>query len=67
MPLLSSFLDRTPPGEKMKIINTNIHNIPFTLNPLNAGDVYIRQILYFPNRLQSMSFIFVVVLKTQKR
>jgi hypothetical protein len=39
----------------------------FYLNPLSAPDVYIRQILKFPKRLQSMSFIFIVVLWTRKR
>jgi hypothetical protein len=34
---------------------------------MNAADVYIRQMLEFPKRLQSMSFIFTVVLRTRKR
>jgi hypothetical protein len=39
----------------------------FNVNPLSAADVCIRQILKFPKRFQSMSFIFIVVLKTRKR
>jgi hypothetical protein len=33
---------------------------------LTATDVYIRQILLFPQRIQNMSFIFIVVLRTWK-
>jgi hypothetical protein len=36
------------------------------INPLYAADVYIRQNLKFHNCLQSMSFIFIVVLKARK-
>jgi hypothetical protein len=39
----------------------------FHVHSLSAADVYIRQILKFPNRLQSMSYIFIVVLRTRKR
>jgi hypothetical protein len=36
-------------------------------NPLSAADVYIYQILKYPKRLQSKSFVFIVVLRTRKR
>jgi hypothetical protein len=36
------------------------------LNPLTATDIYIRQIWLFPQRIQNISFIFIVMLRTWK-
>jgi hypothetical protein len=51
----------------MMVMAVNVSVVFFCMpclifNPLSAADVYIRQILQFPKRLQSMSFIFLVVL-----
>jgi hypothetical protein len=48
-------------------INTSSYHHHQPINPLSAADVYIRQILEFPKRLQSMSFILIVVFRTRKR
>jgi hypothetical protein len=35
--------------------------------PLTATDVYMRHFLLFPQRIQNMSFIFIVLLRTWKQ
>jgi hypothetical protein len=47
-------------------MNTKDSKTVKMINPLTATDVYIRQIRLFPQRIQNMSFIFIVVLRTWK-
>jgi hypothetical protein len=45
---------------------SSINHYELIINPLTATDVYIRQIWLFPQRIQNMSFIFIVVLRIWK-